>query len=107
MQCSSLGLAFALIILLEVKKKIPLVLFLLSVISLTFLILLAGGGNDDDGDKQKSPPIIKRQKSLGGSANDYANSIQQTNGGGYIIAGVDSFADGAVTENQGDSNYWI
>ncbi|MDR0664777.1 MAG: hypothetical protein LBF86_04565 [Helicobacteraceae bacterium] len=57
--------------------------------------------------KLKANGVIEWQKSLGGSANDYANSIQQTKDGGYIIAGVNSFADGAVTENQGDSNYWI
>lgn len=35
-------------------------------------------------------PVIQWQKSLGGSGNDYANSIQQTADGGYIVVGYTS-----------------
>ena len=40
-------------------------------------------------------------KGFGGSENDYANSIQQTSDGGYIVAGeTDSFG-------EGNSNLWV
>ncbi|MDR0664008.1 MAG: hypothetical protein LBF86_00580 [Helicobacteraceae bacterium] len=83
------------------QKKIPLIIFLLSVISITFLMLLAGDN------KQKSPPTIEWQISLGGSADDKARSIQQTKDGGYIIAGYSRSTDGNVTQNQDSADYWI
>jgi hypothetical protein len=50
---------------------------------------------------------IKWQKSFGGSKNERAYSIQQTNDGGYIIAGYSESYDGHVTGNHGVSDYWI
>jgi hypothetical protein len=50
---------------------------------------------------------IRWQKSLGGSGNDYANSIQQTTDGGYIVAGYSYSNDGDVSNNHGDYDYWI
>ncbi|MDR0665109.1 MAG: hypothetical protein LBF86_06275, partial [Helicobacteraceae bacterium] len=53
---------------------------------------------------------IEWQKSLGGSDYDYANSIQQTSDGGYIIAGSSYSTDGNVTDHHGSTNYndyWI
>jgi len=47
------------------------------------------------------------QKCLGGSSYDYANSIQQTSDGGYIIAGESESNDGNVTGNHGNTDYWI
>jgi PKD repeat protein len=47
------------------------------------------------------------QKCLGGSADDQANSIQQTADGGYIIAGYTSSNNGDVTGNHGISDYWV
>ena len=47
------------------------------------------------------------QKSLGGSGNDYAQSIQQTSDGGYIVAGYSTSINGDVTGNHGNSDYWI
>jgi hypothetical protein len=47
------------------------------------------------------------QKSLGGSSNDFANYIQQTTDGGYIVAGFSSSNDGDVTGNHGGEDYWI
>ena len=52
-------------------------------------------------------PAIEWRKSLGGTADDYANSIQQTNDGGYIFAGQSNSNNGDVTGNHGGSDYWI
>ncbi|MBB6369252.1 T9SS type A sorting domain-containing protein [Chryseobacterium shigense] len=50
---------------------------------------------------------IQWQKSLGGSSNDSAQSIQQTSDGGYVVAGYSMSANGDVTGNHGGSDYWI
>ena len=50
---------------------------------------------------------ITWQKSLGGSYDDRASSIQQTTDGGYIVAGYSSSNDGDVTGNNGNKDYWI
>ncbi|MDD4248563.1 MAG: PKD domain-containing protein, partial [Methanosarcina sp.] len=47
------------------------------------------------------------QKSLGGSDDEYAESIQQTSDGGYIVAGESNSNDGDVTGNHGESDYWV
>ncbi|RAR46640.1 T9SS type A sorting domain-containing protein [Flavobacterium lacus] len=47
------------------------------------------------------------QKSYGGTNNDIANFIQQTTDGGYIIAATTLSNDGDITENKGQSDYWI
>jgi PKD repeat protein/outer membrane protein assembly factor BamB/pimeloyl-ACP methyl ester carboxylesterase len=52
-------------------------------------------------------PSIEWQKSLGGSGKDYAESIQQTNDGGYIVAGYSGSNDGDVIGNHGNFDYWI
>ncbi|MEO6253742.1 MAG: hypothetical protein ABIO79_10570 [Ferruginibacter sp.] len=52
---------------------------------------------------------ISWNKLLGGTGSDFANSIQQTTDGGYIVAGYStSSANGDVTEvNHGISDFWI
>jgi hypothetical protein len=52
-------------------------------------------------------PFIEWQKSLGGSGLDFANSIEQTTDGGYIVAGFSNSTDGDVTGNHGGSDYWV
>lgn len=52
-------------------------------------------------------PTIEWQKSLGGSGNDYANSVQQTVDGGYIVAGYTSSNDGDVSGNHGGDDVWV
>lgn len=52
--------------------------------------------------------IIQWQKSLGGTATDYAFSIKQTTDGGYIVAGSSNSNDGDVTGNHnGGNDYWV
>ncbi|MFT3703766.1 MAG: gliding motility-associated C-terminal domain-containing protein [Agriterribacter sp.] len=50
---------------------------------------------------------IQWQKSLGGSADDRAASIQQTTDGGYIIAGISTSNNGDVSGNHGAIDCWI
>lgn len=47
------------------------------------------------------------QKSLGGTATDVAQSIQQTLDGGYIVAGYSASTDGDVTGNHGNTDSWV
>jgi hypothetical protein len=88
--------------------------------------IIAGYSSSNDGDvtghhgtttthdywvvKLNSTGTIEWQKSLGGTYNDDASSIQQTTDGGYIVAGVSSSNDGDVTGHHGTSNYedyWV
>ncbi|MDC8098345.1 T9SS type A sorting domain-containing protein [Chryseobacterium rhizosphaerae] len=57
--------------------------------------------------KLNSSGGIQWQKSLGGNSIEEANSIQQTNDGGYIIAGTAASSDGDVTGSHGSFDYWI
>jgi hypothetical protein len=47
------------------------------------------------------------QKSLGGSDDDYANSIRPTSDGGSIVVGYSSSNDVDVSGNHGGKDYWI
>ena len=51
--------------------------------------------------------MIQWQKSLGGSRNDVAKSIEQTSDGGYIVAGYSASTDGDVTGNHGANDFWV
>ena len=51
--------------------------------------------------------VIEWQKSVGGSNNDIAYSIQQTIEGGYIVAGETWSNDGDVTNNNGSRDIWV
>jgi len=82
--------------------------------------IIAGFSSSNDGDvsgnhgdydywivKLTSTGELDWQKSLGGSGFDFAESIQQTTDGGYIIAGCSESNDGDVSENHGSRDYWI
>ena len=47
------------------------------------------------------------EKNLGGSSVDQAFSIQQSNDGGFIIAGTSASNDGDVSGNNGNRDYWV
>jgi PKD repeat protein len=80
--------------------------------------IIAGYSGSDDGDVTEShyddvwivrldaSRDIEWQKSLGGSGYDYANSIQQTSDGGYIVAGVSNSNDGDTTEFHDQDSGW-
>jgi hypothetical protein len=65
------------------------------------------GANDYWIVKFRKNGSIQWQKSLGGSIDDYARSIQQTADGGYIVAGNAYSNDGDVSGNDGGGDYWI
>ncbi len=82
--------------------------------------IVAGGSFSNDGDvsgnhggydywvvKLTSLGIIEWQKSFGGTFEDYASSIQQSNDGGYIIAGWSYSNDDDVSGNHGGVDYWV
>ncbi|MGE0562830.1 MAG: T9SS C-terminal target domain-containing protein [Flavobacteriales bacterium] len=82
--------------------------------------IVAGDSRSDNGDvtghyywsdywvvKLDSLGIIEWQKSLGGNYDDFANSIQQTTDGGYVVAGSSQSTNGDVTGNHGDFDYWV
>lgn len=50
---------------------------------------------------------IEWQKCFGGSYNDIAYFVEQTNDDGYIIAGITWSSDGDVVGNHGGSDCWI
>lgn len=65
------------------------------------------GGMDAWVVKLNSSGVFQWQSSLGGTANDVANSIVQTPDGGYIIGGSTNSNNGDVSGNKGDFDYWI
>jgi len=86
--------------------------------------IIAGGSKSNDGDvtghhgtdsskadywivKLNSAGVIEWEKSLGGTGNEIAKSVQQTSDGGYIVAGSSNSTDGDVTGNHGGKDYWI
>ena len=70
-------------------------------------------GNHENGNsdswvvKLNSLGDIEWQKCLGGTSGDWANSIQQTSDGGFIVAGGTDSNDGDVSGNHGYSDYWV
>ncbi|MCL2011067.1 MAG: hypothetical protein FWG71_11075 [Synergistaceae bacterium] len=63
-------------------------------LAVCFLLLFAASSG-------AAAPDIEWQKTLGGSGYDRAQSIQQTNDGGFIVAGYTNSNDGDVSGNNG------
>src|SRR5688572_15163162 len=57
--------------------------------------------------KLNSSGTIQWQKCLGGTERDFANAVQQTSDGGYIIAGSTFSNNGDVSGNHGNDDYWV
>lgn len=57
--------------------------------------------------KLNASGTLQWAKAYGGIWNDEPRSVQQTNDGGYIIAGRSNAYDGDVTGNLGYFDYWI
>ncbi|PKL84743.1 MAG: hypothetical protein CVV22_11180 [Ignavibacteriae bacterium HGW-Ignavibacteriae-1] len=82
--------------------------------------IVAGNASSEDGDVTDSKGLgdvwvvklsidgnIEWQKTFGGSETDYANSIEKTRDGGYIVAGQSRSNDGDVSKNKGEHDVWI
>lgn len=82
--------------------------------------ILAGASASDDGDllenhgdadcwvlKLNETGDILWQSVFGGSQLDRTRSIQQTNDGGFIVAGFTMSTDGDVSGNHGGADYWV
>jgi len=82
--------------------------------------IIAGRSNSTNGDvlgnhggfdfwivKLNNMGTIQWTKSLGGSMNDIAYSVRQTQDGGYIAVGETQSNDGDVTGNHGSTDYWL
>ncbi len=65
------------------------------------------GGEDIWVVKLDAQGNISWQRQLGGSSDERAFSIQQTNDGGYVVAGFTESNDGDVSGNHGSSDYWV
>ena len=65
------------------------------------------GGQDAWVIKLSNNGAIQWQKSFGGSDNDFANSIQHTTDGGYIVAGQAISNNGDVSGNHGATDAWV
>lgn len=57
--------------------------------------------------KTNSSGGIQWEKNYGGSNTDKARSIQQTNDGGYIVAGVSLSINGDASGNHGEEDYLV
>ncbi len=57
--------------------------------------------------KISSTGALEWEKSYGGTLGDFANSIQQTSDGGYIVAGHSNSNDGDITSSRGDFDGWV
>lgn len=82
--------------------------------------ILSGRSYSDDGDvsgghgvadawivKLSQEGNLQWQKTLGGSKEDVSLSIQQTQDGGFITAGITGSFNGDVTGNHGEFDYWV
>lgn len=82
--------------------------------------IIAGKSNSTNGDvtgnhgvsdfwvvKINPMGLLQWQKSLGGSGDDEASSVQQTTDGGYIVAGYTNSTNGNVTGNHGGYDFWV
>jgi len=82
--------------------------------------MVFGQTNSDDGDvsgnhggydfwavKLSAAGEIEWQKTMGGSSEDYGQSIQQTKDGGYVATGIVNSNNGDVTGNHGSTDMWV
>ena len=54
-----------------------------------------------------STGTILWQKTYGGSADDWANSIIETSDGGFLVVGTTASTDGDITQMRGAGDVWI
>ena len=82
--------------------------------------IVVGGSSSTDGDvtvqngtydfwviKLDASGAIVWENSYGGTGNEKATAVEQTNDGGYIIAGESNSSNGDVANNNGELDYWV
>jgi hypothetical protein len=82
--------------------------------------IFTGGSNSADGDvsmqhgngdcwlvKLDAAGNLAWEKSYGGTAYDFAQSVEQTQDGGFILAGYTESSDGDVTSQHGNGDCWL
>lgn len=57
--------------------------------------------------QQKECVIVEWSRHFGGSAQDQANEIRQTQDGGFIVAGYSRSDDQDLTQNYGGADFWV
>lgn len=57
--------------------------------------------------KYNANDALEWKKNYGGSNDDRANDIIQTNDGGFAVIGISTSSDGDVSSNQGNSDFWV
>jgi len=70
-------------------------------------LTINNGNNDYWVIKLAANGSIQWQKSLGGSGNDFATAVVESLNGGYLVAGYTFSVDGDVTNNHGNTDYWL
>lgn len=65
------------------------------------------GGKDFWVIKLSATGVLEWQKTYGGTTDDYAENIQLTSDGGFIVAGRAFSTNGDVTGNHGTYDYWV
>lgn len=56
---------------------------------------------------EAQPLLPQWQKAFGGTAFEYGMDVQQTNDGGYVMAGFATSANGDLTVNKGGRDFWV
>jgi hypothetical protein len=68
-------------------------------------------GNHGDADywvvKTNTTGALQWQKSLGGTKDDFAESVVQSPDGSYLVAGYSISNDGNITSHIGKNDYWV
>jgi hypothetical protein len=65
------------------------------------------GGDDMWIVKLNAQGTLQWQRSYGSSGRDVARYVVANPSGGYWVAGSSNFADGNVTNNQGEDDFWV
>lgn len=69
------------------------------------------GGNHAGADvwviKLDSTGSLEWENNYGGTEHDYAEAVQPASDGGYVVAGYSYSSDGDLSDNNGESDYWL
>ncbi|MCL5036576.1 MAG: T9SS C-terminal target domain-containing protein [Chloroflexi bacterium] len=77
------------------------------ILLITAAVLFISGCGVYFSGTDSAPSLDTWDKCLGGTSWEDPRSIQTTTDGGYIVAGGASSNDGDVTDNHGNTDYWV